>query len=367
MCCAHTLPYFNVLCWKRNRARGPCNEIRVLELILCIVSFGLSYYFSATGILPVPIFLILFCMLGIIFILIVDIIVISAWYPIGWRAWILISLSSALYYFACTGLSFLIVHKHYIMGSIFYCITAIVFLLDGLCIIWLVRRTGDTVSRTCPSTCKSSQVLPMNRPVQLIVARPSVSTYAGSIRIAPQTISPSASSRQMQPSCGERASVYSTQRSTRVSYCKRMPSAVYSSRSIGDVAKPDSPCACSNKMVAPPLYSNSSLRSLTRTQSSFNRQAPAVTHGGTFHVSKDVLPMPSVQPTKSISEPDLSDSFEIGDSPRKNSRSVAIMIKMYPPHKQHEVDLTPLKSPFAPEPYDRPRKPPKIDRVKSVQ
>ncbi|GJQ81813.1 hypothetical protein Trydic_g354 [Trypoxylus dichotomus] len=271
---------FNILCWKRDRPRGPCNEIRILELILCLACFGLTFVFVLNGVVTIPVFLTLFSMVGFIFILLVDIVVITAWFPIGWRAWILISLSASLYYFTCCGLSFVVDHPWYLMGTVAYFITALVFLMDCLFIIWLVRLIPEVGMgpRACPTACKASQVTPLPTHYE---------------PYNPQSLSQD----QMTQTASSR------------------------------------------------LSENKSIKW---------HGSPA-SYGGTFHMSRDIAPMPGpdpIPPSQSIVGSENYESFQmVEEEPIRGNRTVAVMTRIKP-RQPYDVDLTPLRSPF--EEYPQP-------------
>ena len=102
----------------------------VICVIFTIVAAELNY-FQPSG------WYILFYFVPIMFLLVTfyDLIVICAYYPIGWRPWILFAISASLMFVLCAGMSPIIMVSWWFVYTIIYIITAIVFLIDALCMV----------------------------------------------------------------------------------------------------------------------------------------------------------------------------------------------------------------------------------------
>nr|XP_022900321.1 uncharacterized protein LOC111413542 isoform X1 [Onthophagus taurus] len=163
----------NVLCCKKDRRRGPCNEVRFIEFFLSLLCLISALVASNQGHLNTKssIHWVFAPLYGIpityLFITFVDIIVTWTYFPIGWRAWILFSVGGGLLFLFCCGISPLIQSHLFFLYTLLYIITGFVFLMDGLCIVCMIRslKLGTDQSQhqpCCNTACghKATQIAP---------------------------------------------------------------------------------------------------------------------------------------------------------------------------------------------------------------
>ncbi|KAF2900233.1 hypothetical protein ILUMI_05953 [Ignelater luminosus] len=233
----------------------PYNLLRITELTFCIVCLGLAIYIllhvhKAQIVLKGILILVA---ASFVFITVVDVIVTSLLKPILWSTWIIIAVAGALGFFLCTGL-LMFVHALtltlHITSIIAYAITGAIFLLELFAIIaWLLDMGPFTTKKRSTAVADDEPALPE--------VTTTTSNYVSQIVFI------------------DKANQF-----------------------------PDSNFQLSDKAIQCPCKTLLRKGKFTYTKESPGKKYPppkVTSHGGTFHVSKDVAPiLNSCSPTHSV-------------------------------------------------------------------